>query len=86
LHARSEIRQARVLGLCQTPVINLRASIFGPATRRTQAVVGVAVALTLALLVGFGLKQDAVSAVFTELLVGLAVLMMGLQRRATGRR
>ena len=41
---------------------------------------GARVALALALLVGFGLKQGADSAVFTALLVGLAVLMIGLKR------
>ena len=84
-HARSEIRQARIPGLCQTPAMNLRASIFGPATTKTQAVVGAVVAFALALLVGFGLKQGADSAVFTALLVGLAVLMIGLKRSDTAR-
>lgn len=33
--------------------------------------------------IGFGLKQGADSAVFTTLLVGLAVVMIGLNRRGT---
>ena len=66
--------------------MNLRASIFGPATTKTQAgAVGAVVAFTLALLVGFGLKQGADSAVFAALLVGLAVLMIGLKRSDTAR-
>ncbi len=85
LHARSETRQAPIPGQCQTPAMSFRASIFGPATTKTQAVVGAVVAFALALLVGFGLKQGADSAVFTELLVGLAVLMIGLQRSGTAR-
>lgn len=64
--------------------MNLRASIFGPAS--TQAVVGAVVAFALALLIGFGLEQGADSAVFTALLVGLAVLMIGLKRSRTARR
>jgi hypothetical protein len=71
---------------CDTPAMSLRASIFGPASTTTQAVVGAVVAFTLALLIGFGLKQGADSAVFTALLVGLAVLMIGLKRRDTARR
>jgi hypothetical protein len=63
-----------------------RQRIFGPASTTTQAVVGAVVAFTLALLIGFGLKQGADSAVFTALLVGLAVLMIGLKRRVTARR
>jgi hypothetical protein len=66
--------------------MSLRASIFGPASTTTQAVVGAVVAFTLALLIGFGLKQGADSAVFTALLVGLAVLIIGLKRRDTARR
>ena len=85
LHARSEIRQAHISGLCQTPAMNLRANIFGPPTTKTQAVVGAVVAFALALLLGFGLKQGADSAVFTSLLVGLAVLLIGLKRSDTAR-
>jgi hypothetical protein len=66
--------------------MNLRASIFGPASTRTQAVVGAVVAFALALLIGFGLEQGADSAAFTALLVGLAVLMIGLKRSRTARR
>jgi hypothetical protein len=69
-----------------TLAMSLRASIFGPASTTTQAVVGAVVAFTLALLIGFGLKQGADSAVLTALLVGLAVLMIGLRRRGTARR
>jgi hypothetical protein len=65
--------------------VNLRASIFGPATTKTQAVVGAGVAFALALLVGLGLKQGTDSSVFTALLIGLAVLMIGLKRRGTAR-
>jgi xanthine/uracil permease len=66
--------------------MSLRASIFGPAATKTQAFTGAVVASALSLLVGFGLKQDADSAVFTALLVGLAVLMIGLKRIHTARR
>jgi hypothetical protein len=66
--------------------MNLRASIFGPATTKTQAVVGAVVALGLPLLIGFGLEQGADSAVFTASLVGVAVLMIGLKRSRTARR
>jgi hypothetical protein len=66
--------------------LNLRASIFGPASTKAQAVVGAVVGFALALLTGFGLKQGADSAVFTAVLVGLAVLMIGLKRRDTARR
>lgn len=66
--------------------MNLRASIFGPATTKTQAVVGAVVAFALALLIGFGLEQGADSVVFTAFLIGLAVLMIGLKRTDTARR
>jgi hypothetical protein len=66
--------------------MNLRASIFGPAGTKIQAVVGAVVAFALALLIGFGLEQGAESAVFTALLVGLAVLMIGLKRSEIPRR
>lgn len=66
--------------------MNLRASIFGPASTNTQAAVGAVVAFALALLIGFGLEQGADSAVFTALLVGLAVLMIGLKRSRAARR
>jgi hypothetical protein len=66
--------------------MNLRANIFGPARTKTQAIVGAVVAFALALLIGFGLEQGADSAVFTALLVGLAVLMIGLKRSRTARR
>jgi hypothetical protein len=66
--------------------MNLRASIFGPASTKKQAIVGAVAAFALALLIGFGLKQGAESAFFTGLLVGLAVLMIGLKRRDTARR
>jgi hypothetical protein len=65
--------------------MNLRASIFGPASTTTQAVVGAVVTFALALLIGLGLKQGADSAVFTALLVAVAVLMIGLKRRDTTR-
>ncbi len=82
----SETRQRRFPCVCDDVAMNLRASIFGPASTKTQAVVGAVVAFTLALLTGFGLKQGADSAVVTALLVGLAVLMVGLKRRDTARR
>jgi predicted Kef-type K+ transport protein len=63
--------------------MNLRASIFGPARTKTQAVVGAVVAFALALLVGLGLKQGTDSSIFTALLIGLAVLMIGLRRSDT---
>jgi hypothetical protein len=66
--------------------MNLRASIFGPASTKTQAAVGAVVAFALALLIGFGLEQGTDSAVFTALLVGLAVLVIGLNRSRTDRR
>jgi len=66
--------------------MNVRASIFGPATTRRQAGVGAVVAFALALLIGLGLKQGADSAVFTAGLIGLAVLMIGLQRVRRTRR
>jgi xanthine/uracil permease len=66
--------------------MNLRASIFGPAATKAQAIFGAVVASALSLLVGFGLKQDAGSAVFTALLVGSAVLMIGLKRISTAPR
>jgi len=66
--------------------MSLRASVFGPASTKAQAVFGAVVAFALALLVGFGLRQGADSAVFTALLVGLAVLMIGLKRSGTARR
>jgi hypothetical protein len=65
--------------------MNLRASILGPATTKIQAIVGAVVAFALALLVGFGLKQGSDSAVFTAVLIGLAVLMIGLKRSAAAR-
>jgi hypothetical protein len=65
--------------------MNLRASIFGPATTATQAVVGALISFALALLVGLGLKQGVDSAVFTAFLIGLAVLMIGLKRARHGR-
>jgi len=65
--------------------MNLRASIFGPANTRTQAIVGAVVTFALALLIGFGLEQGADSAVFTASLVGLAVLMIGLKRSNNAR-
>jgi len=71
---------------CDTRAMSLRANIFGPASTTSQAVVGAVVAFTFALLIGIGLKQGADSAVFTALLVGLAVLMIGLKRRGTARR
>jgi hypothetical protein len=71
--------------MCDDVVVNIRASIFGPASTTTQAVVGAVVAFALALLIGFGLKQGADSAVFTALLVAVAVLMIGLKRRDTAR-
>jgi hypothetical protein len=67
-----------------TVALNLRATVFGPASTKTQAVVGAVV--TLALLIGFGLTLGADSAVFTALLIGLAVLMIGLKRSDTARR
>lgn len=66
--------------------MSFRTSIFGPATTRSQAVVGAVVAFALALLIGLGLKQGADSAVFTAGLIGLAVLMIGLQRVRKARR
>jgi hypothetical protein len=60
--------------------MNLRASVFGPATTTAQAVVGAVIAVALALLVGFGLHQPADSTVFTAALVGVAVLTIGLKR------
>jgi uncharacterized membrane protein YeaQ/YmgE (transglycosylase-associated protein family) len=71
--------------VCDDVVVNLRASIFGPASTTTQAIVGAVVAFALALLIGFGLKQGTDSAVFTASLVGLAVLLIGLKRRDTAR-
>jgi predicted Kef-type K+ transport protein len=65
--------------------MNLRASILGPATTKTQAVAGAAVAFALALLVGLGLNQGTDSSLFTALLIGLAVLMIGLKRNHTTR-
>jgi predicted Kef-type K+ transport protein len=65
--------------------MTLRASIFGPARTKTQAVVGAVVAFALALLVGLGLEQGTHSSVFTALLIGLAVLMIGLTRNDTAR-
>jgi uncharacterized protein YacL len=62
--------------------MNPRRSIFGPASTTIQAIVGAIVALALALLVGFALKQGPESVMFTALLVGLAVLMIGLKRRS----
>jgi hypothetical protein len=70
---------------CDDVAMNLRASIFGPASTTTQAVVGAVVTFALALLIGLGLKQGADSAVFTALLVAVAVLMIGLKRRDTTR-
>jgi hypothetical protein len=58
-----------------------RASIFGPAATTPQAISGAVVAFALSLLVGFELGQDDDSTVFAALLVGLAVLMIGLKRR-----
>jgi hypothetical protein len=57
-----------------------------PRQYQTQAVVGAVVAFALALLIGFGLEQGSDSAVFTALLVRLAVLMIGLKRSRTARR
>ena len=65
--------------------MNLRANVFGPATTKTQAVVGAVAAFALALLVGLGLKQGTDSSVFTALLIGIAVLMIGLKRSDTAR-
>jgi hypothetical protein len=65
--------------------MNLRASIFGPATTKTRAAVGAVICFALALLVGLGLHQGADSAVFTAALIGFAVLMIGLTRARTGR-
>jgi hypothetical protein len=72
--------------LCDGMVMNLRASILGPATTKAQAVVGAVVAFALTLLIGLGLEQGADSTVFTAFLVGLAVLMIGLKREETVRR
>ena len=66
--------------------MNFRASIFGPARTKTQAVIGAVVAFALALLIGFGLEQGINSAFFVALLVGLAVLMIGLKRSDTAAR
>ena len=66
--------------------MNLRASIFGPATTTVQAVVGAGTCFALAVLVGLGLNQGADSTVFTAVLIGLAVLMIGLKRARTARR
>jgi hypothetical protein len=71
---------------CDACSMNLRASTFGPATTRTQAVVGALVAFALALLIGLGLKQGADPAVFTAGLTGVAVLMIGVQRARRARR
>jgi hypothetical protein len=86
LHARAETRQHRFPCLCDDVDMNLRASIFGPASTKTQALVGAVAAFALALLIGFELKQGADSSVFTALLVGLAVLMIGLKGRNAARR
>src|SRR3954466_6099447 len=86
LTAPSENPSAMISPACDHVAMSLRASIIGPASTTTQAVVGSVVAFTLALLIGFGLKQGAESAVFTALLVGLAVLMISLKRRSTNRR
>jgi hypothetical protein len=51
-----------------------------------EAVVCAVVASAMARLIGFGLKQDAQSAVSTALLGGLAVLMIGLKRSASAHR
>jgi len=66
--------------------VNLRASIFGPATTTLQAVVGAVLCFALALLVGLALNQGADSTVFTAVLIGLAVLMIGLKRARSVRR
>ena len=83
--ARSESRRHGTPGPCDAPAMTLRASICGPATTKTQTVVGAVVAFALALLVGLGLKQGTDSSVFTALLIGLAVLMIGLKRSDTAR-
>jgi hypothetical protein len=66
--------------------VNLRASIFGPAGTTIQAIVVAVACFALALLVGLGLNQGADSSVFTAVLIGLAVLMIGLKRARTPRR
>jgi hypothetical protein len=72
--------------VCDREPMNLRASIFGPAATRTQAIIGAVVTFALALIVGFGLNQGADSTVFTAALIGVAVLMIGLRRvRTAGR-
>jgi len=48
--------------------------------------VGAVVSFALAPLVGFGLNQGADSAVFTAALIGVAVLMIGLNRVRTAQR
>jgi hypothetical protein len=72
--------------VCDDVAVELLASIFGPARTTTQAVVGAVVTFALVLLIGLGLNQGADSAVFTALLVGLAVLMIGLKARDIARR
>jgi len=71
--------------LCDAPAMNLRASVFGPANTKTQAVVGAVVAFAIALLFGLGLKQGTDSSVFAAVLIALAVLMIGLKRSDTAR-
>ncbi len=66
--------------------MNIRASVLGPATTATQAVIGAVISFALALLVGFGLRQEAESTIFTAALIGIAVLMIGLKRTRPSRR
>jgi hypothetical protein len=66
--------------------MNPRAGIFGPAATRTQAVVGAVISFALALLISLGLNQGADSAVFTAALIGVAVLIIGLNRARSSRR
>ena len=63
--------------------MNVRVSIFGPATTTIQAVVGAVITVFLALLIGFGLNQPTASTVFTGGLIGLATLTIGLKRART---
>jgi hypothetical protein len=60
--------------------MNLRNSVLGPALTSWQAVSGAAIAFGLCLLIGLGLAQGSTSAIFTALVVGVAVLIGGLMR------
>ena len=83
---RGPITAGALVQVCESGVMNIRASIFGPAATTAQAIVGATISFALALLIGFGLNQGADSAVFTAALIGVAVLMIGLKRARAAQR